>query len=244
MFGGNNAYYYVPAGRDPRHRRRRQRRVLVHGAESRVRATTFDVVEDADADVLIVAHEDRTGASPVPTRTSTGPNYLAYYTDALDASGVSYDVFDVDAMGRQAPDHLGVLGHYDAVIWYTGNDFVTRQAGRGPGNIDRLANDLILEARAYLNEGGKLLYTGQWAGASPRTASPGASTTTRNDEARAWSAGRRARSSTAACRVLRRQERNDFLSTTSAPSSTTAMPAPMPTGTRSRWRASATRTPT
>jgi murein tripeptide amidase MpaA len=131
---------------------------------------TFQVVEDANADVLIVAQEDRTGASNVPGYASTDPgvpNYLSSYTDALDASGVSYDVFDVDAGGRQAPDHLGVLAHYDAVVWYTGNDFVTRQLGRGPGNIDRLANDLVLEARAYLNEAGKLLHTGQWAGAVP-----------------------------------------------------------------------------
>jgi len=68
-------------------------------------------------------------------------------------------------MGRQAPDHLGVLSHYDAVIWYKGNDFVTREPGWTAGNSSRLANDLMLEARAYLNEGGKLLYTGQWAGA-------------------------------------------------------------------------------
>ena len=38
--------------------------------------------------------------------------------------------------GRKAPDPLGVLSHFDAVIWYTGNDNVTRRpnAGRGgPG---------------------------------------------------------------------------------------------------------------
>ena len=74
-------------------------------------------------------------------------------------------MYDVDAMGRQAADHLGVLSHYDAVIWYKGNDFVTREPGWTAGNSSRLANDLMLEARAYLNEGGKLLYTGQWAGA-------------------------------------------------------------------------------
>jgi hypothetical protein len=60
---------------------------------------------------------------------------------------------------------LGVLSHYDAVVWYMGNNFVTRTAGRGAGNVDRLHNELTLEARAYLNEGGKLLFNGQWAGA-------------------------------------------------------------------------------
>jgi hypothetical protein len=128
---------------------------------------TFDVVEDADSDVLILAAEDRTGASTVPAYASTdpaAPNYLAFYEDALAANGISYDVYDVDAAGRAAPDHLGVLSHYDAVVWYTGNDFVTREPGWGPGNSSRLANDMMLEVRAYLNEGGRLLYSGQWAG--------------------------------------------------------------------------------
>ena len=58
-----------------------------------------------------------------------------------------------------------MLNHYDAVIWYSGNDLVTREPGWGPGNASRLANDMTLEMRQYLNEGGKLLYTGQWAGA-------------------------------------------------------------------------------
>ena len=126
---------------------------------------TFEVVEDADADVLILAAEDRTGTTNLPAYpSSTAPNYLSYYESALAANGRSFDVYDVDAMGRVAPDHLGVLSHYDAVIWYSGNDLVTRELGWTPGNASRLANDLMLEVRAFLNEGGKLLYTGQWAG--------------------------------------------------------------------------------
>jgi hypothetical protein len=58
-----------------------------------------------------------------------------------------------------------VLSHYDAVVWYLGNNFVTRTAGRGPGNVGRLHNEMTLEMRAYLNEGGGVLYNGQWAGA-------------------------------------------------------------------------------
>ena len=37
-------------------------------------------------------------------------------------------------------------------------------AGRGAGNADRLALDEMLEARAYMNEGGRMLYTGKRAG--------------------------------------------------------------------------------
>ena len=125
----------------------------------------FDVVEDADADVLIVAAEDRTGASNLPAYgSSTTPNYLSYYQDAVTASGRTYDVYDVDAMGRKAPDHLGVLGHYDAVVWYEGNDLITRELGWTAGNVSRLAVDMTLTMRQYLNEAGNLLYTGQWAG--------------------------------------------------------------------------------
>ena len=66
-----------------------------------------------------------------PTRRRPAPNYLSYYTDALKANNINYAVYDVDAMGRKAPDALGVLSHFDAVIWYTGNDNVTRTHNLG-----------------------------------------------------------------------------------------------------------------
>jgi Zinc carboxypeptidase/Immune inhibitor A peptidase M6 len=184
-FGGNNAYdvYYqylrgsIPGlavgdsveywfeGRTKgtRAAKARRARSSTIGSEHH----NFNVVEDADARVLIVAAEDRTGASADPPYASTSadtPNFLSYYQDALDANGIAYDVYDVDANGREAPDSLGVLDHYDAVLWYTGNDVVPREPGAGPGNASRLANDMTLEMRQYLNDGGKLLYTGQWAG--------------------------------------------------------------------------------
>ena len=111
--------------------------------------------------VLILS--PRTTPAPRRCRT-TGPKYLAYYADALRANGIGYDVYDVDANGRTAPDHLGVLGHYDAVIWYTGDDTITREPGWGPGNASRLAMDEMLQVRDYLNEGGRVLYTGKYAG--------------------------------------------------------------------------------
>ncbi len=122
---------------------------------------TYKQVSDTGRKVLVVAAEDYTGASPVQT---PGPHYLQYYLDAIRANGFRADVYDVDARGRTAPDHLGVLSHYDAVVWYTGDDNVTRPAGFPGGNADRLAQDEMLEFRAYMNEGGKLLYTGAWAG--------------------------------------------------------------------------------
>jgi hypothetical protein len=123
---------------------------------------TYQAVSETRNRMLVVAAEDYTGASPVQT---PGPHHLQSYLDALAANGEQADVYDVDAQGRVAPDALGVLSHYDAVVWYTGDDVVTRTAGRGAGNVDRLALDEMLEFRAFMNEGGKVMYTGNQAGA-------------------------------------------------------------------------------
>ena len=122
---------------------------------------TYTAVSETGNPVLILSAEDYTGASPVQ---ASGPNYLSFYEDALADNGIDYDVYDVDANGRTAPDALGVLSHYDAVVWYTGDDVITREPGWGPGNASRLALRELYEVRDYLNEGGKLLYTGKYAG--------------------------------------------------------------------------------
>ena len=126
------------------------------------RSFTYKAVSESGDRVLVVAAEDYTGASPV--QKPNGPHYASYYTAALTANGIASDVYDIDASGRTAPDALGVLSHYDAVVMEGGDDIVTRRAGWGPGNADRLALDELLELRAYLNEGGKVLYAGDFAG--------------------------------------------------------------------------------
>lgn len=145
---------------------------------------TYQAVEESDHDVLIMSAEDYTGASP---GQASGPNYLDFYEDALAANGTGYDVYDVDARGRIAPDSLGVLSHYDAVIWYTGDDLVTREAGWGGGNASRLAMDETLEVRDFLNEGGQVLYTGQNAGSqyTPNVGTQFYDPTEANEECRA-----------------------------------------------------------
>lgn len=120
-------------------------------------AFTYETVSETGHDVLVVAAEDYTGASPTQT---PGPHYLDYYLDALAANGVDADVYDIDAAGRVAPDALGVLSHYEAVVMYTGDDLVTRAAGRGAGNADRLALDELYELRSFLNAGGRVMLTG------------------------------------------------------------------------------------
>jgi hypothetical protein len=122
---------------------------------------TYTAVSETGNPVLVLAAEDYTGASPVQ---AAGPNFLTYYQAALTANGIASDIYDVDANARKAPDALGVLSHYDAVVWYTGNDIITREAGWAGGNASRLAMQELFEVRDYLNEGGKLLYTGKYAG--------------------------------------------------------------------------------
>jgi hypothetical protein len=133
---------------------------------------TYAAVSESGAPVLIMAAEDYSGASTFAPGYPAGPRpfYLSRYTNALAANRVAHDVYDVDANGRTAPDHLGVLSHFDAVIWYTGNDTVTREPGWGAGNASRLAIEELYEVRAFLNEGGKLLYTGKLAGHQYTTA--------------------------------------------------------------------------
>lgn len=121
---------------------------------------TYQAVSETNHRVLVVAAEDYTGVSPVQPGV-TAPKYADTYLNALAANGIAADVYDVDANGRKAPDAIGVLGHYDAVIWETGDDSVTRNAGWGPGNVSRLALDIAYEARAYMNEGGRVLLAGK-----------------------------------------------------------------------------------
>jgi hypothetical protein len=123
---------------------------------------TYQAVAETGRRVLVVAAEDYTGASQVPGG-SASLQYASAYVNALAANGITADVYDVDANGRKAPDALGVLSHYDAVIWETGDDSVTRNLGWGGGNVARLALDMMLEMRAYMNEGGKVMLAGKRA---------------------------------------------------------------------------------
>ncbi|NYI46627.1 hypothetical protein BJ993_003707 [Nocardioides aromaticivorans] len=121
---------------------------------------TYEVADDIGGDVLILAAEDVTGASPVQGVTTA--KYADDYAAALTAAGYTSDVYDVDANDRRAPHHLGVLSHYDAIVWESGDDIITRAVGQPGGTAAKLSNDLETAVRDYLNEGGKALVTGQY----------------------------------------------------------------------------------
>ncbi len=161
---GDSVQVWFEEANDSWHGRKGGRKAAHHSAKKGAKSEsfTYTVAKKSSNKVLVVAAEDYTGASPVQ---ASGPNYLSYYLNALAANGYGADVYDVDAMGRKAPDALGVLSHYKAVVWYTGNDTVTREPGWGAGNASRLAMDAMFEMRDYLNEGGRVLYTGRNAGA-------------------------------------------------------------------------------
>ena len=128
---------------------------------------TYTVATDLGGDVLVLAAEDVTGASPV--QEGAEAKYASTYASALTQAGYTWDVYDVDKHNRTAPHHLGVLSHYKAVVWETGEDIVTRTKDQPGGTAARLAVDLELAVRDYLNEGGKLLFAGKYAGLAQGT---------------------------------------------------------------------------
>ena len=133
---------------------------------------TYTVADDTGADVLVIADEDVTGVNPIYPAGTTGPKYLDDYGAALDANGISYDTWDIDSQG--VPHPLGVLDHYDAVIWELGDNRLTQDAEDEItetylGDFEDLAvaereQYLTLAVRDYLNEGGKLVQSGETAG--------------------------------------------------------------------------------
>jgi len=123
---------------------------------------TYTLASDTGNGVLLMTAEDYTG--PTPAQPTSGPQYQDDYEQALQGAGVGYDVWDVDAHARSAPSALGVLSHYKAVVWETGEDIYVREPGQpgGTGN-SKLMDDEILSVRQFLNEGGKGLVAGKLA---------------------------------------------------------------------------------
>ena len=131
---------------------------------------TYKAVSDSNRRTLILSAEDYTGNSPA--QDPAGPHYLSYYQDALAANGIAYDVYDVDAHDRTAPDPLGVLSHYDAVLWYTGDDLIVRELDQAGGTSSRTALQELYSVRDFMNEGGRVAYIGKNAGTADTTGNP------------------------------------------------------------------------
>jgi len=80
---------------------------------------------------------------------NNSPDTTPYFTAALDAMGLEYDVFDTG--GGAGPDLAGLLG-YKMVFWFSGD---TYGGTAGPGSADE-AN-----LAAYLDAGGNLFLSSQ-----------------------------------------------------------------------------------
>ena len=161
--------------RGHRHQSGRLGRGVVHrppSAAGRSRASTSPtpVASDTGTDVLILASEDYTGVNPTYPAGTAGPKYADEYAAALDANGISHATWDVDA--QSVPHPLGVLSHFDAVVWETGDDRLVQDPEDaltdtflfGPVPDIAVAERqqyLTMALRDYLNEGGKLIQAGE-----------------------------------------------------------------------------------
>jgi len=115
---------------------------------------SYTVENGSTSSILVVSAEDYAGDYPTYSDQS-GPNYLSYYTDALDAGGYEYDVWDVTAM-EAAPNYDQLLSNYDVAVWYTGDDYATTVLPDFAAH-----EETYLAMRKFLNYGGKVFATGQ-----------------------------------------------------------------------------------
>ena len=93
---------------------------------------------------------------------ATVPYFQTTYQQALTDAGILHDVYDVDARGRRSPTAVGVMSHYDAVVWETGADLYTREPTQPGGTgVSKLLDDEVLAMREYMNAGGKVLVAGK-----------------------------------------------------------------------------------
>ena len=132
---------------------------------------SYVVESDTGADVLVIANEDYTGVNPDYPDEVIAPKYAQAHVQAIEDAGYSADVWDVDEQG--VPHDLGVLSHYDAVLWYLGDNRITQDpedeliqtpAGNLPDiGVAERQQYLTMSVRDYLNEGGKLVHAGETA---------------------------------------------------------------------------------
>ena len=134
-------------------------------------AFTYRVAEDSGNQVIVIADEDYDGVNPTYDPPRSAPAYAETYVDALRAAGISASVWDVSQLG--VPHHLGVLSHFKGAVWYLGENRLTQDPEDeltrvGSQNFPDAAvaereQDLTIAVRDFLNEGGKLVDTGETA---------------------------------------------------------------------------------
>ena len=155
----------LPPDARPDHRRARGRHGdrVVHGRRQDARSRSPTRQRGHRQPVLLMVAEDYTGNSALsaasrPRRTTraTTPR-----RSTARASATTSTTSTPRAARRRS--QLGVLSHYKAVVWETGDDVYVREPDqpRRDRARQKLFDDEILNARDYMNEGGKLLVAGQ-----------------------------------------------------------------------------------
>ncbi len=132
---------------------------------------TYRLASDTGDDVLVIANEDYTGVNPTYPAGTTSPKYDDVHVAAVEAAGYDTDVWDVDRQG--VPHDLGVLSHYDALLWYQGDDrlpqdpedeLTSTPLGNLPDiSVKETQQYLTMAVRDYLNAGGKLVHASETA---------------------------------------------------------------------------------
>ena len=123
--------------------------------------------------MVVIADEDYTGVNPAYPAGTNAPRYARQYADLVKSAKHKPLVWDIDKDG--APHDLGVMSHFRGAVWYLGDNRLTqdpadepvRTAGGGAfpdSQVADRAKDTLLAVRSFLNEGGKLLYTGETTG--------------------------------------------------------------------------------
>ena len=142
-----------------------------HRRDVRSDSFRYTVQSDTGADVLVLADEDYEGVNPTYDPPITAPKYVQAHVAALEAAGYDADVWDMSAQG--VPHDLGVLSHYDAVVWYLGDNRLTQDpedeliqthVGELPDiAVAEREQYLTMAVRDHLNGGGKLIHAGETA---------------------------------------------------------------------------------
>ncbi len=132
---------------------------------------TYRLAEDTRHRVIVLADEDYDGVNPTYDPPLSAPKHAATYLDALHRAGLDASVWDVSQQG--VPDPLGVLSHFRGAVWYLGDNRLTQDPedevtqtffGDLPdAAVAEREQDLTIAVRDFLNEGGKLVDTGETA---------------------------------------------------------------------------------
>lgn len=133
---------------------------------------TYNVRNKGGAEVVVIADEDYKGVNPTYPAGTNAPRYASKYVDALKANKIKSLVWDIDRDG--VPHDLGVLKHFKAAVWYLGDNRLTQDAADDPvqtvfgpfpdSQVADRALNLVQSVRSYINEGGRLLHTGETTG--------------------------------------------------------------------------------